>query len=125
MSLKSFLPFAAVVVSGALAGCVIVDGEIVTDAAFDDDRRFETVYAASVDEDEITLRVYSEGCTNETFFDSVVTHRGGPEFSVGFDRIRTDYCGETSDRGQVIRYSFQALGLPAGADVTLLNPVGR
>ena len=122
--LKTGLGLAASTVM--LSACVIVDGEVVRDFdEWDDGARYERVYSASIEDDQINLRVYSTGCTNEAFFEPRINHRGGSDFSVGFKRVRQDYCNLDGVDAQNLTYSFAQLGLPSGADVTIKNPVGR
>lgn len=108
-----------------VSGCVIIDAD-----DHDFDTRYssssaERVYSADIGADSITLRVAASGCTTKEFFEPDVGHSGDDEFTVEFERVRRDYCKMLQPEGEKLTWSFSELGLPAGAEVILENPVGR
>lgn len=116
----------ALAATALLGGCIIVDadeGDITTGFSHDGD--LGTVYGATVFNDRVTFRVTSNGCTNESYFDTDVDSRSGNRFAVSIDRTRADNCRARLPEGVEVSYSFAELGLPDGADVTVLNPVRR
>lgn len=109
-----------------LGGCIIVDadeGDI--SAAFADENNLGTVYGAAVHHDQVIFRVTSNGCTDESSFSTEISSRGGDRYTVSIDRKRADLCRALVPDGVEVSYSFAELGLPDGADVTVLNPIRR
>lgn len=109
-----------------LGGCIIVDadeGDI--SASVTDDSRVGTVFAAAVHQNRVSFRVTSNGCTDKTYFDTDVDERSGDRFIVSIDRTKRDMCRAFLPEGVELSYSFAELGLPDGADVTILNRVRR
>lgn len=124
--MKALGLFAATALAATTAGCVIVDAEVDGDnynPRYSKDA--ERVYSASIDENSITINVAASGCTNEAFFEPEIDHKGDDVFAVEFVRQRRDYCKMLQPNGEKLTYSFSSLGLPAGAQVMLVNPVGK
>ena len=109
-----------------LGGCVIIDAD---DADFrsdwDDGDGFGTVYAADVSANTIAFNVSDNGCTDRSFFDVRVYDEDDDAFEVGLRRTRTDHCKAYNPEGTTVSWTFQELGIPADAEVTVLNRVRR
>ncbi|MEL7130025.1 MAG: hypothetical protein AAGK23_10785 [Pseudomonadota bacterium] len=109
-----------------LGGCVIIDAD---DADFTSDwdskSGFGTVFAADVAGDTISFTVSDNGCTDRGFFDLRVFSEDEDEFEVGLKRTRQDYCKVYNPEGATVTWSFQEVGIPNGAEVTVLNRVRR
>lgn len=120
------MKIAAGVLAGALAlsGCVVIDADDENfDTRYDTVRSAGTVFGADVTADTITFRVSSNGCTDKSFLEVDVDRRGSDRFDVTLDRVRVDYCKALVPDGVTVTYTFEELGLPPGADVTVRNPV--
>lgn len=112
-----------------MSGCVVsIDGE--------DDPDFSThfsigqgdlgaVYGADFSGDALTVTVSDNGCTTKDFFTANVHREDDNEFEVGLERIRRDYCKVNNPDGVALTWTYAELGLPDGAEVTLLNRVRR
>ena len=123
--MKIVTGFALIACAGvSLAGCVIVDADVdESDFRYSSDA--ERLYSADIMDDSISIRVAASGCTTKDFFEVDIDHRGKDKFSVEFERTRRDYCRMSQPNGEKLTYSFSELGLPAGAEIILENPVGR
>ena len=112
-----------------MSGCVVsIDG--------DDDPDFSThfsvggrdlgaVYGADFSGDALTVIVSDNGCTTKEFFVANVHREDDNEFELGLERIRRDYCKANNPDGVALTWTYAELGLPDGAEVTLLNRVRR
>lgn len=120
------LAAAGAILSG---GCVVAigNGEPKDNytVGFSNGDGWGTVYGADVHTDSLILTVSDNGCTTKDFFDVEVRREDDDEFEVGFVRTREDFCGESNPDGAALVWSFSELGVPAGADVTILNRVRR
>ncbi len=122
MKILTVTAFAAMALT--TAGCVIVDADVKDlDARYSSDA--ERVYSAKIEDNTITLRVAASGCTTKDFFEADVDHKGGDTFKVEFEREKRDYCKMMQPNGEKLSWTFSELGLPDGANVILVNPVGR
>lgn len=108
-----------------VSGCVIIDADDHDTGMHYSSSAAERVYSADIGADSITLRVAASGCTTKEFFEPEIDHRGGETFKIEFERVRRDYCKMMQPEGEKLTWSFSELGLPAGAEVILENPVGR
>ncbi|MEO1475707.1 MAG: hypothetical protein AAFS13_04940 [Pseudomonadota bacterium] len=109
-----------------LGGCVYIDADdadLSSDWTSDDG--FGTVYAADVSGDTVAFTVSDNGCTDRGFFDVRVFSEDEDEFEVGVRRTRTDHCKVYDPDGTTFSWTFQELGIPSGAEVTVLNRVRR
>jgi hypothetical protein len=106
------------------AGCVIVDADVKDlEARYSSDA--ERVYSAKIEDNTIAIRVAASGCTTKEFFEVDVDRKTDTRFEVEFERKRRDYCKMMQENGELLTWSFSELGLPDGATVSLVNPVGR
>lgn len=107
------------------AGCVVIDADSHEDWETSYSSNAERVYSADFSDDRIAVRVAASGCTNKDFFDVDVDRKGDNTFSIELERERRDYCEMHQPNGEELVWTFSELGIPAGATVTLRNPVGR
>ncbi len=108
-----------------LGACVIVDADV--EGEWDDFHgRAGFVYAASVDpqDQQVSVTVRSNGCTRKEHFRTQVERRGRERFSVAFHRVTEDHCKALVPDGERLTWTFQELGLPPNASITIANPVG-
>ncbi len=109
-----------------LGGCVVIDADENTfDARYNSDSGFGSVYAANVTGSEIAFTVSDNGCTDKGFFDVRVFGADEDAFEVGLKRIRQDHCKALNPDGKTVTWTFQEIGIPDGAEVTVLNAVRR
>ena len=117
---------AAGAAAAMLGGCVIVDAD-VRESNWDSSGDFGYLYGAEVSPrgPEITINVYSGGCTRKEDFRFVVRDRGDNAYAVGFRREKQDHCKALVPDGYSMTWTFAELGLPRDASVRIINPVGR
>ncbi|MBP7705365.1 MAG: hypothetical protein KA105_08820 [Caulobacter sp.] len=82
----------------------------------------EPLLAASVAADALTIRVTSTGCTAKDGF-AFFVEKGGGRYAVAFARRRLDLC-KAAPTPVDLTWSFEELGLPRGAAVAVVNPLG-
>ncbi len=82
----------------------------------------EPLVAASVAADSLTIRVISTGCTAKEGFVFFV-ERGGGRYAVAFARRKLDLC-KAAPTPVDLSWTFEELGLPKGARVAVVNPLG-
>ena len=107
-----------------LGACVIVDADEHTSSSWDMDRDYGSLKGAEVSANQITARVSSNGCTTKDFIGTDVRKSGEDSFTVGFYREKQDYCRANLPDGVALSWSFEELGIPNGADVSVRNRVG-
>lgn len=112
----------------SLGGCVVAiggdgDGHSVHYTA--DSKGYGSVYAADVTAKTVSFVVRDNGCTDESFFDLDVRKTGENTFSVGLQRSREDYCEAYKASGKRVSWSLRELGVPDGAQISVLNGVRR
>lgn len=81
----------------------------------------EPVHAAAVAQDQAVFWVSSNGCTNKGDLTPVV-RRAGDQSVITLRRLREDRCQHPVADGVEVRWTFQEMGLPAGARVSIDNP---
>ena len=86
---------------------------------------FGSVYAADVNANSVSFTVRDNGCTDATFFDVDVRKTDTKAFDVGVRRTREDYCETYNESGTTISWTFRELGIPDGAEISILNGVRR
>jgi len=126
--MKSNLFFATAFSALALGGCVVAiggDDDGFSTSYSNTSHGYGSVYAADVSASTISFTVKDNGCTDESFFELDVRKVDEDEFKVGLDRIREDYCKAYNTGGKTVSWSFQELGIPDGAEITVLNGVRR
>lgn len=70
----------------------------------------------------LTIRVASNGCTGKDSMAWFVEKSGG-RYAVAFGRRRIDTCAQPPTAVD-LTFSFEELGLPTGARVAVVNPLG-
>jgi hypothetical protein len=108
----------------ALSGCLIVDADV---RATDWGDSGGLLYGAEVSvrgPAEISVVAHSNGCTQKEDF-SVSVDRDDGRHRVRFERDRPDNCKAFVPEGKRMTWSFAELGIPEGAQVTIVNRVGR
>lgn len=82
----------------------------------------EPLVAASVAADSLTIRVISTGCTAREGF-AFFVERGNGRYAVAFARRKLDLC-KAAPTPMDLTWTFAELGLPRGAAVAVVNPLG-
>lgn len=109
-----------------LSGCIIVDAdEGDFHSEWNSDRSYGTLKGADVANNEVTIRVTSNGCTTKDFISTDVRKMKSERFSVGFYRTKEDYCRANLPDGVALTWSFAELGIPEGAEVSVRNSVSN
>jgi hypothetical protein len=126
--MKSSYIITAVGAAFALGGCVVAiggdrDGHSISYTT--DGQGYGSVYAADVDARAVSFTVKDNGCTDESFFDVDVRKTGENTFSIGLQRSREDYCEAYNEAGKKVSWSLRELGIPDGAQISVLNGVRR
>lgn len=126
---KLFSPLSLAPVAGiallALSGCVVIDAdETQLGSDWDHGHEYGVLKGADVSADTVTVRVSSNGCTAKDFIGADVRRLDEDRFSVGFYRQKQDYCRAHMPDGVALTWGFAELGIPAGAEVKIRNPVG-
>ncbi len=119
----------AATLSAVLAsGCVVsIDGDSDPDFSthYSHGGGLSAIYGAEFSPGALTVTVRDNGCTTKDFFAASVRREADNAFEVGLERVRRDYCEAANPDGVALTWTFAELGLPAGAEVTLLNKVKR
>lgn len=124
--MKSSFLAAACIGSLALGGCVIaIDADDQYQTNYTNGSDFGSVYAADVGGGAVSFTVRDNGCTDKSFFDVDVHKDGENAFDVGLRRVRQDHCDVEASAGTQVQWTYQELGIPAGAEITILNSVSR
>ncbi|ATQ42034.1 hypothetical protein [Caulobacter mirabilis] len=108
-------------IAGALllAGCATTAVYTAPDAGMVE---LEPLLAASVAEGSLTIRLLSTGCTSKEAIAFFVEKSGG-RHAVAFGRRKLDRC-KAAPTPVDLTWSFEELGLPKGAWVAVVNPLG-
>ena len=127
--MKASSIFAVAIATLTLGGCVVAiggdrDGHSTTYTS-GDYNSYGSIYAASVRPDAIAFTVESNGCTDESFFHVDVVKTDTDAFNVGLTRTRQDYCKAHVPDGKTVNWTYRELGIPAGAQVSVLNGIRR
>jgi hypothetical protein len=81
----------------------------------------EPVHAAAVAKDQAVFWVSSNGCTDKGDLTPVV-RRAGDQSVITLRRLHEDRCEHPVTDGVEVRWSFEEMGLPSGARVSIDNP---
>lgn len=81
----------------------------------------EPVHAAAVAQDQAVFWVSSNGCTAKADLTPVV-RQAGDQSVITLRRLREDRCARPAAEGVEMRWTFQEMGLPSGARVSIDNP---
>lgn len=126
--MKSSSIITAISAAILLGGCVVAiggDGDGYSAHYTTDGTGYGSVYAANVDADRISFSVRDNGCTDESFFEVDVRKVDDNAFNVGLQRTRQDYCAANNAAGKTVSWTLRELGIPNGAEVSILNGVSR
>ncbi len=124
--MKSSLIIFAGVGLTALGGCVLsIDADGYDRDYYTSGSSFGSVYAADVSDNSVSFTVTDNGCTDKSFFDVDVRKEDSDEFEIGLRRERQDHCDAVNPAGTTLTWSYQELGIPYGAEITVLNQVRR
>ena len=108
----------------ALSACALMDrfgGSSGRQAAEALPGQIEPVHAAVIARNQAAFWVSSNGCTAKADIQPVVRPSSdGPIITLR--RIKEDRCREVRPEGVEMRWSFEELGLPPGARLTVENP---
>lgn len=117
---------AAVVAVGLSASaCVIIDAdEGHRDVSVTKGYPLEPLYAARVDEDDLVVRVSSNGCTKPEDF-AVESSRRDDLTAFTFTRKRPDMCRALLAEGVELRFPLDAYGVDRGGKIRVRNPLVR
>jgi len=125
-------PIAALALMAAtplVAGCIIIDEDAsdrdITADYVASPQRLGSVFGAEVGAGGVSFLVSSNGCTSEESFELDVEQTGAMSYRVAIERVQADRCDAPVEDGTRVRYDFDALGIPEGADVEIANPVRR
>ena len=102
-----------------LSACIIVDADDHVASNWDMDRDYGSLKGADVAANQVS----SNGCTTKDFIGADVRKQGEDRFSVGFFREKEDYCRAYLPEGVALTWSFEELGIPDGAEVTVRNKI--
>lgn len=114
---------AAVLLTAALPGCSALQQvtERFQTPRADLPGQVEPVHAVAIARDEAVFWVTSNGCTAKEDITPVVRSSiDGPIITLR--RIKEDRCRETLPEGAEVRWTFEELGLPPGARLSVENP---
>ena len=105
----------------ALSACATVPPTIVAPSAggFSE---LEPLYRADAGREALSITVASNGCTAKADF-SVYLERKDNTLAVAIGRKRVDTCQSLVQGRTEIRFSWVELGVPADAQVFILNPL--
>lgn len=81
----------------------------------------EPLHAAAFTNDLAVFWVSSNGCTTKDDLRPIVQMRGGAAV-ITLRRIEEDPCDKPVSEGVELQWSFEELGLPQGAPVSVNNP---
>lgn len=116
MNRRTFL-LAALALSGCASGGVRVIAPAGSGLA-----ELEPLYRADAGRDALTISVASNGCTQKTDF-AFHVERQADAVTVAFGRKRLDTCKSFAMGKTELSFTWAELGVPARAQVFLLNPL--
>lgn len=83
--------------------------------------QMEPVHAAVIAQNQAVFWVTSNGCTDKNDLTPVVRRSHG-ETVITLRRIKQDLCTVPVRNGLEVRWTFEEMGLPDGARVSIENP---
>ena len=120
------LPFVASLLALPIAtACVYIDAEDHDRHRFHVETQFglPSLLGADVQAETVSIRIDSGGCTNKDTIEASTDKDGRNEYEVAFDRLKDDNCEAYLPEGVRLTWTYDELGIPAGAYVRILNPV--
>ncbi|GAA0610046.1 hypothetical protein GCM10009422_01060 [Brevundimonas kwangchunensis] len=122
--MKSSVVFALLAFAPIVAGCSMV-GQVTPGPqvvrADPADGQIEPIHAAAIAQDQAVFWVSSNGCTRKADLNPMVRTEGDGSI-ITLRRVKEDRCRNVHPEGVEFRWSFQELGLPSGARVSVENP---
>ena len=105
------------------AGCATQDrpAALAPDQAAALPGQVEPVHAAVIAQDQAVFWVTSNGCTAKADLQPVVA-RTADGSVITVRRLKEDRCQQPQPDGIEVRWSFEELGLPSGARLSVENP---
>ena len=111
------------VLPAALIGCVYIDADDSHGFHVETQFGLPDLKAVDIGGADVTIRIASNGCTNKDTVDASVDQDGKNEYEIAFDRIKEDNCRAFFPNGIELTWSYEELGIPAGAYVRVLNDI--
>ena len=111
------------VLPAALIGCVYIDADDAHGFHVETQFGLPDLKAVDIGDADVTIRIASNGCTNKDTVDASVDQDGKNEYEIAFDRIKEDNCRAFFPNGIELTWSYEELGIPAGAYVRVLNDI--
>ena len=112
--------FSVVAAVAALAGgCAVTGDQAVRTAGMPG--QLEPIHAAAFTRDTAVFWVSSNGCTSKADVKPFIT-RLRDSAVITLRRVDEDRCTQPRSDGVQLQWSFEELGLPPGADVSVNNP---
>lgn len=106
------------VVAG-LSACATPRVESVSTAGMPGE--LESIHAAALTKDQAVFWVTSNGCTEKKDLTPIVSIRGA-DAVITLRRLEQDRCDHPMRDGVQLKWTFEELGLPPGAPVSINNP---
>ena len=111
--------FFGFVLAAGLAACAHAPGELVRTEGMPG--QLESIHAAAFTRDLAVFRVSSNGCTDKSDVKPFITQLKDTAV-ITLRRMGEDVCTRPVKDGVQIQWTFEELGLPAGANVVVNNP---
>ena len=107
------------------SACVIIDADDHKDVSVSVTKSdFEPILGATVDKNDLVVRVSSNGCTAVGDF-AVETERRDGVATFTFTRKRPDLCRALVAEGVDMRFYLDAYGVDRGSKIRVRNPLLR
>ena len=84
--------------------------------------QLEPIHAAAFTKDLAVFWVSSNGCTNKTDLQPIISSEGKGDSIITLRRLEEDRCDRPMADGVELQWSFEELGLKPGASVAVNNP---
>ncbi|MBK1970111.1 MULTISPECIES: hypothetical protein [Brevundimonas] len=111
--------FFGFVLAAGLAACAHAPGDLVRTEGMPG--QLEPIHAAAFTRDLAVFRVSSNGCTDKSDVKPFITQLKDSAV-ITLRRMGEDVCTRPVKDGVQIQWTFEELGLPAGANVVVNNP---
>ena len=111
--------FFGFVLAAGLAACAHAPGDLVRTEGMPG--QLEPIHAAAFTRDLAVFRVSSNGCTDKSDVKPFITQLKDTAV-ITLRRMGEDVCTRPVKDGVQIQWTFEELGLPAGANVVVNNP---
>ena len=108
-----------------LGACTLMEGEGLAPDLRLMKTPLDGIYGAEISGDKLLLRVPSNGCTDKDSFKTDIDLLEEQEYALKVTRVKDDNCKAFLPEGVSMEYGFEELRVPAGARITILNPLMR